>query len=177
MWIFNSCVVQGSTVIWLWIFSLSLLILRFIHAVGFISSSFYCWVTSCSVAKSFLTLPDTMDCSMPGFPTPQHLLEFAHSKFTSIELVMPSNHLILCCTLLLLPSVFPRVRVFSNELGVCIRWPKYWSFSFSISHSKNIQGWFPLRLTGLISLQFKGFSTVFSSTTVGRHQFFGTLSL
>ena len=103
MWIFNSCVVQGSTVFWVWLFSLSLLILRFIHAVGFISSSFYCWVTSCcSVAKSCLTLPDTMDCSMPGFPTPQHLLEFAqvHVHWIS-DAFQASHHLLHSC-----PSAF-----------------------------------------------------------------------
>ena len=56
-------------------------------------------------------------------------------KLMSIELMMPSNHLILCCPLLLLPSIFPSIRVFSNESTLCIRWPKYWSFSYSISHS------------------------------------------
>ena len=69
-------------------------------------------------------------------------------KLVSIESVMPSNHLILCHPLLLLPSIFPRIRVFSNESGLRIRWPKYWSFSFSISPSSDIQGWFPLGLTG-----------------------------
>ena len=72
-------------------------------------------------------------------------------KFMSIELMMPSNHLILCCPLLRLLSVFPSIKVFSNELALCIRWPKYWSFSFSLSPSNNIQDWFPLGLTGLIS--------------------------
>ena len=85
-------------------------------------------------------------------------------KLMSIESVMPSNYLILCCSLLLLPSVFPSIRVFSSESVLRIRWPKYWSFSFSISPSKNVQGWFPLGWTGLISLLFKGLSIVFSST-------------
>ena len=79
-------------------------------------------------------------------------------KPTSIELVMPSNHFILCHPLLLLPSTFPSIRVLSNESVLSIRWPKYWSFSFSISSSMNIQDWIPLGLTGLISLQFKGLS-------------------
>ena len=83
------------------------------------------------------------------------------------------NHLILCCPLLLLPTIFPNIRVFSNELALHIRWPKYWSFSFSISPSNNIQDWFPLGLSGLISLQSKGLSGVFSNTTVQKHQFFG----
>ena len=75
-------------------------------------------------------------------------------KLMSIELVMPSNHLILCRPLLLLPSIFPSIRVFSSESDCCITWPKYWSFSFSISPSK-------------------GLSRVFSNTTVQKHQFFG----
>ena len=93
-------------------------------------------------------------------------------KLMSIESVMPSNHLILCHPLLFLPSVFPSIRVFSNEPALHIRWPKYWSFSFSISTPMNIQGWFSLGLTGLISLQSKGLSRVFSNTTVQKHQFF-----
>ena len=81
-----------------------------------------------SVAQSHPTLCDPMDCSTPGLPVHHHLPEFA--KFMSIELVMPSNHLTLCRPLLLLPSIFPTIRIFSNELAVHIRWPKYWSFSF-----------------------------------------------
>ena len=87
---------------------------------------------------------------------------------------MLSNHLILCHPLLLLPSIFPNIRVFSNESALLIRWPKYWSFSFGISPSNNIQGWFSLGLTDLISLQPKRLSRVFSSATVWKHQFFGT---
>ena len=93
-------------------------------------------------------------------------------KFTSIELVMPSNHLILCWPLLLLPSILPSIRVFFNESVLHIRWPKYWSFSFNISPFKNIQDWFPLGWTGWIFLQSKGLSGVFSNTTVQKHQFF-----
>ena len=78
-------------------------------------------------------------------------------KLMSIELVMPSNHLILCHPLLLLPSVFPSIRVFSSESALRIRWPKDWSFSFSISPS-NEYSEFPLGLTGLISLLSKGLS-------------------
>ena len=77
----------------------------------------------------------------------------------SIELVMLYIHLILCHPLLL-PSVFPSIRVFSNELSLCIRWSKYWSFSFNISPSKITQDWFPFGLTGLISLLSKGLSRV-----------------
>ena len=75
-------------------------------------------------------------------------------KLMSIELVMPSNCLILCCPLPLLPSIFPSIKVLSIESVLLISWPKYWSFSFSISPSKNIQGWFPLVLT--VSLKSKG---------------------
>ena len=93
-------------------------------------------------------------------------------KLVSIELVMPSNRLILCHLFLLLPSIFPSIRVFSNELALHIRWPKYWSFSFNISPSNEHPGLISFRL-GWISLQFKGLSRVFSNTTVQKHQFFG----
>ena len=94
-------------------------------------------------------------------------------KPMSIELVMPSNHLILCCPLLLLPSIFPRIRVFSNESALCIRWSKYWSFSFKSVLPMNTQDWCPLGWAGWISLQSKGLSRVFSNTPVQKHQFFG----
>ena len=92
-----------------------------------------CAKTCCSVTKSYLTLCDTMNYSTPGSPGLHNLQSFL--KFMFIESVMLSNHLLLCCPLLLLPSVFPSIRVFSNELAVRIRWPKYQSFSFSISAS------------------------------------------
>ena len=82
-----------------------------------------------------------------------------------IESVMPSNHLILCCSLLLLPSIFPSIWVFSNESVLPIKWPKYCSFTFSISLSNDYSGLISLGLTGLFSLQSKGFSRVFSNTT------------
>ena len=94
-------------------------------------------------------------------------------KLMSIESVMSSSHLILCCPLLLLPPVPPSIRVFSKESTLPMRWPKYWSFSFSIIPSKNTQDWSPLEWTGWISLQSKGHSRVFSNTTVQKHQFFG----
>ena len=86
-------------------------------------------------------------------------------KLMSIESVMPSNHLILCRPLLLLPPILPSIRVFSSESTLHMRWPKYWSFSFSTSPSNEHPG--------LISLQSKGLSRVFSNTTVQKHQFFG----
>ena len=94
-------------------------------------------------------------------------------RLMSIESVMPSSHLILCCPLLLLPPIPPSITVFSNESTLRMRWPKYWSFSFSIIPSKEIQGWSPLEWTGWISLQSKGLSRVFSNTTVQKHRFFG----
>ena len=96
-------------------------------------------------------------------------------KLMPIEVVMPSNHLILCHPLLFLPSIFLSSRDFSNESALCIRWPKYWSCSFSISPPKNIQDWFPLGWTGLISLQYNRHSGIFSNTSVQKHQFFGAL--
>ena len=82
----------------------------------------------------------------PGFTIFRSLL-----KLTSTESGMPSNHLILCCPLLLLPSIFPSIRVFSNELVLCIRWPNYWASAAASVFPMTIQGWFPLGLTGLIS--------------------------
>ena len=93
-------------------------------------------------------------------------------KLMSIESVMPSNPLILCRPLLLLPSIFPSMRVFSSESDLHIRWPKYWSFSFNISPSNENSGWSPLGWTGWISLQSKGLSRIFSNTTVQKQQFF-----
>ena len=98
-------------------------------------------------------------------------------KLMSIELVMPSNHLILCHPLLFPPSIFPSIKMFSNELALPIRWPKYWSFASASVLPMNIQDWFPLGLTGWISLQSKlksPCSRVFSNTTVQKHQFFDT---
>ena len=113
------------------------------------------------------------DFVTPWIAAHQAFLSFTVSqslrKLMSIESMMPSNHLI-CCPLLFLPSVFPSIRVFSSESAVHIRWPKY--SSFSISPSRNNEGWFPLGLTHLISLLSKGLSRVFSSTVVRMHQFF-----
>ena len=79
-----------------------------------------------------------------------------------------------CRPLLLLPSIFPSISVFFNESVLCIRWPKYWSFSFNIILPMNTQDWSPLEWTGWISLQSKGLSRVFSNITVQKHQFFST---
>ena len=118
-------------------------------------------------------LCDLIDCSMPGFPVHHQLPDLLKLMF--IKLVMPSSHLILCHPLLLLPSNFPSIRVFSNEF-----WKTLPSGGQSIGVSAsasvlpmNIQDLFPLGLTGLISLQSRGFSRVFSYTTAQKPQFFG----
>ena len=90
----------------------------------------------------------------------------------SIESVIPSNHLILCRPLLLLPSIFPNIRVFSNKSTLRIRWPKYWSFSFNISLSGEHPGLISFRMDWLDLLEAKGLSRVFSNTTLQKHQFF-----
>ena len=95
-------------------------------------------------------------------------------KLMSIELVMPSNHLILCRPFLLLPSIFPSIRVFSNESALHISWPKYWSFSFNIGPSNEHPGLISFRMDWVDLLESKGLSRVFSNTTVQKHQFFGT---
>ena len=122
----------------------------------------------CSVTKLCVPLfatPWTAACQAPLSST----ISWSLLKFMSIELVIPSNHLMLCCPLLLSPSVFPSIRVVSTESALRIRWPKDWSFSFSISPSMNIQGQFPLGLTSWISFQSKGLSRVFSNITVQKH--------
>ena len=107
------------------------------------------WTAACQASLSFTTY--------------QSLL-----RFTSIESSMLSNHLILCFPLLLLPSIFPSIRGFCDKPALQIRWPKYWSFSAGFQWI--FQGWFPLGLTSSISLQSKGFSRVFSSTMIQKHQ-------
>ena len=96
-------------------------------------------------------------------------------KFMSMELVIPSDHLILCGSLLL-PSIFPSIRVYSNELALCIRWPKYWSFSFSVNSSNQYSGLISFRTDWFDFLAVQGTLQVFSSTTIWKHPFFGTQS-
>ena len=95
-----------------------------------------------------------MNCSTPGLPVYHQLPESTQTM--SIESVMPSNHLILCRPLLLLSSIFPSIRVFSNESALCIRWPKYWSFSFNISPSDEHQGLISFRMDWLDLLAVQG---------------------
>ena len=107
---------------------------------------------SCQI---FLTLCDPMDCKRQAASSLS--ISWSLSKFVSVESVIPSNHLILCCRLLLLPSIFPSIRVFSSESAVLIRWPEYWSFSFNVSPSKEYSGlisfriyWFGLAVQGTL---------------------------
>ena len=129
------------------------------------------------VAQSCLTLCDPRD-----FVTPAHQVSLSLNisqslpKFMSIASVMPSSHLILWCLLFLLPSIFPSTRDFSDESGCSHQRDQNTGASALASVlPMSIQGWFPLRLTGLISFLSKCLSKLFSSTTVQRHQFFGVL--
>ena len=120
---------------------------------------------------SHVWLCDLKKGNTPGLPV-HHQLR-SPPKPIPIVLVMPSSHLTLPRPLLPLTSIFPSIRVFTNEPTIRTRWPKYWSFSFSISPSHEHPDWSPLGWTGWISLQSKGLSRVFSNTTVHKHQFFG----
>ena len=102
---------------------------------------------SCSVAQSCPTLCNPMNCSMPGFPVFHHLPDLAHTHVHWVSDAI--HHLILCCPLLLPPSVVPSIRVFSSDSVLCIRWPKYWSFSFSISPSNEYSGLISFRIDWL----------------------------
>ena len=110
------------------------------------------WTAACQASLSFI-------------------ISWSLLKLMSMESVVPSNNFIFCCPCFLLPSIFPRIRVFSNVLALSNSWPKIWALS---SASMNILIWFPLGLTSLISLQSKELSRVFSSTSIQRHQFFGS---
>ena len=105
---------------------------------------------------SLAQLCDPVDCSMPGFSVLHCLLELAQAHVHCIESVMPSNCLILCHPLLLLPSVFSSIRVFSKESVLHIRWPKYWSFSFSISPSNEHPGLMSFRMDWVDLLAVQG---------------------
>ena len=124
-----------------------------------------------SVTQSCPTLCDPMNHSTPGplsITNSRRLL-----RFMPIKSVMPSSHFILCHPLLLLPPIPPSIRVFSNESTLLMRWPKYWSFSFSISPSNEHPGLISFRMDWLDLLKSKGLSRVFSSTKIRKHQFFG----
>ena len=115
---------------------------------------FYRWDQYSSIAQSCPTLCDPMDCSMPGFPVLHYLPEFAQSHVHWVGDAI--NHLILCRPLLLLRSIFPSIRVFSNESALCIRWPKYWSFNFIISPTNEHPGLISFRMDWLDLLAVQG---------------------
>ena len=114
----------------------------------------FCLVQFNSVTQSCPTLCDPMDYSTPSFPVHHQLQSLL--KLMSIDSVMPSNHLILYCSLLFLPWIFPSIMVFSKESVLCIRWPKYWSFSFSISPSNEYSGLISFRMDWLDLLAVQG---------------------
>ena len=126
-------------------------VIRLYHLPFFLH--IFCSYCCCSVAKLCQTLCDDVPCSPSGSSVLHYLLEF--SQIHVLESAMLSNHLILCCPLLFLPSVLPSIRIFSNKLPLCNRWPKYWSFSFSIGPSNEYSrlisfriGWFDLLAVG-----------------------------
>ena len=105
---------------------------------------------------SCVQLCNPMDCSTPGLRSLSITNSQSLLKLMSIVSMMPSNHLILCCPLLLMPSIFPSIRLFSNESALCIRWPKYWSFSFNISPSNEHPGLISFRMDWLDLLAVQG---------------------
>ena len=126
------------------------------------------YISAVVQSLSCVRLCKSMDCNRPGFPVLYNLLEFAQAHVHwGDDAIQPSH---ICRHLLLLSLIFLSIKVFSNEPTLHIRWPKYWSFSFCSSNEYS--DWFPLGLTGLISLLSKGLSRVFFSTTVWKHQFF-----
>ena len=126
---------------------------------------------SIQFCQSYPMLCDPMDCSTSGLPVHHQILELTQIHVHPVG--DPSNHLILCSPLLLLPSIFPRIRIFSSESVLRITWPNIGASS-SASDLPVIFRTFPLRLIGLITFQSKRFSRVFSDTTVQKHQFFST---
>ena len=125
-----------------------------------------------SVSQSCPTLCDPMNHSMPG--PPSIINSRVPPKPMSIESVMPSNHLILCQTLLLLPSISPSIRVFSNESVRRMRWPKYWSFSFNISPCNGYSGLISFKMDWLDPLAVQGTLKSLLQHHIQKHQFFGT---
>ena len=133
---------------------------------------YFCCFSSLQFSQSYLTLCDPMNAAF------RVSLPITNSRslltLMSIESVIPSNHLILCCPHFLLPSVFPNIRVFSNESAFRIRWPKYWSFIFNISPSNEHPGMISFRMDWLDFLAVQELSRVFPNTIVQKHQFFST---
>ena len=145
---------------------------------GFQKRGIICIYTRSCTVSSVQSLNRVWLLVIPWTTESQASLSITNSqslpKLMFTESMMPSSHLILYCPLLLLPPIPPSIRVFSIELALHMRWPKYWSYSFNIILPMNTQDWSPLGWTGWISLQSKALSRVFSNTTVQKHQFFGT---
>ena len=123
-----------------------------------------------------------MNCSMLGFPVHHQLPEFTQTHVRRVKSVMPSSHLILCRPLLLLPPILPSIRVFSNESTLCMRWPKYWSFSFNISPTNEHLGLISLRMDWLHLLAVQGTLKSLlqhhsSKASILRHSAFFTVQL
>ena len=131
----------------------------------------YCFSSVQSL--SHVRLCDPMNHSTSGLPVHHQFLSLSSLKLMPIESVMPSNHLILCRPLLLLPPIPPSIRVFSSESTLHMRWPNIGVSASASLLPMNTQDWSPLGWTGWISLQSKGLSRVFSNTTLQKHQFFG----
>ena len=132
-------------------------------------------LSCCLVTQSCLTLCDPKGCSMPGLPVHHQLPSLL--RLMSTGSLMPSNHLILCRSLLLLPSIFPSIRVFSNNSALYIRWPKDWSFSTSPCSDYSGLIFFSIAWFDLLAVQGTPKTPrVFSSTTVQKYQFFGAQS-
>ena len=123
-----------------------------------------------SVAQSCPTLCDPMNRSTPGLPVHHQLPQFTQIQVHRVTDAIQASHLLSSPSP---PPILPSIRVFSNESTLCMRWPKYWSFRFSISPSKEIPGLISFRMDWLDLLQSKGLSRVFSNTTFQKHQFFG----
>ena len=134
------------------------------------NSCLFPYICCCLVAQSCPILCDPMDCSMPGFPVHQHILELAQTHAHRVSDTIQPSH----------PLSSPSLPTFnlaqhqglSKESVLHIRWPKYWSFNFNISPSNEYSGMISSGLTGLISLQSKGLSRAFSNITFQKHQFF-----
>ena len=130
------------------------------------------YICCCSFTKSHKTLCDPIDCSTSGFPVLHYLSEFAqtHVHWVS-DAIQPSHP---CYPLLLLPSIFTRIRVFSSESALCIRKSKYWSFSFNISPSSEYSEWIPFTIDWFDLPVVQGTLKSLLNTTVRKHQFFNT---
>ena len=124
-----------------------------------------------SLSRVLVTLGDPMGCSISGFPVLHHPPQFAQ---TQVYWISDAIHLILCCPLFLLPSIFPSIRIFYNESALHIRWPKYWSFSFSISPSNEYSGLISFRIDWLDLLAVQGTLKSLLQHYISKASIFGT---